>query len=454
FLISFLIRDRLLPVISSSFSQEPVPLRVQLKYGFLYGTLIIFIVFAFERLYTKRFAYWEEIKHLARGLTLSFVLLMMFVFISREYERYSRAVLLMTWFFSLMVFPVIRINVKKLMAKSTLWKKKIFIIGTNELARLVAAEINKNKSLGYEIAGFLAHGRNDCSPQVKNSDIVGGIADYERLSEKMGVRDVIVALSHVPQEELLKTLILCEKSAESIRIVPRLGNIFTMGVEVESFGDILSLSVARNLTKPWNIFLKGIFEFVAGIILALIFLPLFIGIGIAIKLTSPGPIFYVQSRLGGKKGTFRCYKFRTMYLDSEDRLKKYLQENPGVRDEWEKYRKLKSYDPRVTSIGRMIRRFSLDELPNFINFFKREMNLVGPRPYMPEEKDLIGESYEIISRVKPGITGLWQVRGRNLLTFRDRVLLDEYYVRNWSLWLDLIILLKTIKVFVTREGAY
>lgn len=165
-------------------------------------------------------------------------------------------------------------------------------------------------------------------------------------------------------------------------------------------------------------------------------------------------MFFVQSRLGGKKGTFRCYKFRSMYVDCEDRLKKYLQENPRVREEWEKYRKLKNNDPRVTSIGRIIRRFSLDEIPNFINFFKREMNLIGPRPYMPEEKDLIGESYEFISRVKPGITGLWQVRGRNLLTFRDRVLLDEYYIRNWSLWLDIIILLKTIKVFITREGAY
>jgi Undecaprenyl-phosphate galactose phosphotransferase WbaP len=225
-------------------------------------------------------------------------------------------------------------------------------------------------------------------------------------------------------------------------------------VEVESFGDVLSLSVARNLTKPWNKFLKSIFEFILGLFLAVILLPLFIAIGILIKLGSPGPIFYVQERMRDGNRTFKCFKFRSMYMDSDDRLKKYLQKNPATLEEWEKFRKLKNTDPRVTKIGKIIRRFSLDELPNFINFFRREMNLVGPRPYMPEEKDIIGQSYAMISRVKPGITGLWQVRGRNLLSFKDRILLDEYYIRNWSLWLDIVILLKTIKALITREGAY
>lgn len=454
FITSFFIRDNILPRISSGFSQKPVPFIIQIKYGFLLGALIIIAVFAFEKLYTKRFSYWEEIKHLARGLTLSFVLLMMVVFISREYQRYSRAVLVMTWFFSLLLFPLIRINAKKLMVKLNLWQKKVFIIGTNEVARLVAGEIKKNKALGYEIAGFIAYGQRSNGAQVENCEIVGQLSDYERLSETMGVKDVIIALSHVPQEELFKTMALCEHNAETIRIIPRLGNIFTMGVEVESLGDVLSLTVSRNLTKPWNRFLKGVFEFFLGLLLAIVFLPLFLAIGIIIKISSTGPMFYIQNRLGGKKGIFRCYKFRSMYVDSDERLKKYLEENPAAREEWEKYRKLKNNDPRVTKIGRFIRRHSLDEVPNFINFFRREMSLVGPRPYLPEEKDLIGQSYEIISRVKPGITGLWQIRGRNLLTFRDRILLDEYYIRNWSLWLDIIILLQTIKILITRQGAY
>jgi len=143
-----------------------------------------------------------------------------------------------------------------------------------------------------------------------------------------------------------------------------------------------------------------------------------------------------------------------MYVDADKRLEKYLHENPEIQNEWNRYHKIKSNDPRVTRVGKFIRKYSLDELPQLINFFKRDMSLVGPRPYMPREINKIGNRMEILSRVKPGITGLWQVRGRNILSFRDRLLLDEYYIRNWSLWLDMVILWKTIKVLITREGAY
>ncbi|GAI93282.1 unnamed protein product, partial [marine sediment metagenome] len=125
-----------------------------------------------------------------------------------------------------------------------------------------------------------------------------------------------------------------------------------------------------------------------------------------------------------------------------------------AKNEWKKYLKIKKKDPRVTRVGKFIRKYSLDELPQFINIMKGDMSLVGPRPYMPREIEEIGKSYEIISRVKPGLTGLWQVRGRNILPFKKRLLLDEYYIRNWSLWLDIVILFKTMKVLITREGAY
>ena len=125
-----------------------------------------------------------------------------------------------------------------------------------------------------------------------------------------------------------------------------------------------------------------------------------------------------------------------------------------AKDEWKKYQKIKKDDPRVTRVGKFIRKFSLDELPQLINILKGDMNLVGPRPYMPREKEDIGRSFPIISRVKPGMTGLWQVRGRNVLSFKDRLVLDEFYIRNWSLWLDIVILFKTVKVLITQEGAY
>ena len=143
-----------------------------------------------------------------------------------------------------------------------------------------------------------------------------------------------------------------------------------------------------------------------------------------------------------------------MFADGEARLQKWLAAHPDNRAEWETYHKIKGRDPRVTRVGRVLRKWSLDELPQLVNVLRGDMSLVGPRPYMLQETAEIGEAAEIIFRVKPGITGLWQVRGRSKLAFEDRLLLDEYYVRNWSPWLDVVILLKTITVLTKREGAF
>jgi undecaprenyl-phosphate galactose phosphotransferase len=143
-----------------------------------------------------------------------------------------------------------------------------------------------------------------------------------------------------------------------------------------------------------------------------------------------------------------------MYPDAAKRLEDFFLQHPEKRKEWEEFQKIRGNDPRVTRIGRWLRRYSLDELPQLINVLRGEMSLVGPRPYLPEEKEALGEKAGLITICRPGITGLWQVSGRNLIPFRERVLLDEYYLRNWSLWLDTVILLKTLRSFLTGEGAY
>jgi len=142
-----------------------------------------------------------------------------------------------------------------------------------------------------------------------------------------------------------------------------------------------------------------------------------------------------------------------MYVDSERRLRKYLRQNPAAAREWEVYRKLKN-DPRVTGVGKFLRKWSLDELPQLFNVLRGEMSLVGPRPYLPEERGRIGRYRKIIYRVKPGITGMWQIRGRSKLPFEVRLALDEFYVRNWSLWMDISILLQTVVVVISGKGAY
>ena len=181
--------------------------------------------------------------------------------------------------------------------------------------------------------------------------------------------------------------------------------------------------------------------------------PLYIAIAIAIKQDSSGPIFYRQTRIGRKGRPFKAWKFRTMVPNADQVLKEYLISHPELRANWVQDRKLK-YDPRITRLGRWLRRTSLDELPQLWNVLRGEMSLVGPRPIVHDEVKLYEEKFELYTQVLPGLTGLWQVSGRNNITYQERVNLDAYYVRNWSVWLDIYILIRTVWVVLMGVGAY
>lgn len=190
---------------------------------------------------------------------------------------------------------------------------------------------------------------------------------------------------------------------------------------------------------------------------SLILFPLilpFVGLLVClISWESKGPAIFKQERIGKNSKLYTCYKLRSMYLNAEELLKDYLLQKPHLQREWHQYAKLKETDPRVTKVGRIIRKCSLDELPQVLNVFKGEMSFVGPRPYLPREKsELTG--YEEILSVRPGITGYWQVNGRNDVEFSERLRMDQWYVQNWSLFLDFKILLKTFVVVVKRQGAF
>jgi undecaprenyl-phosphate galactose phosphotransferase len=172
-----------------------------------------------------------------------------------------------------------------------------------------------------------------------------------------------------------------------------------------------------------------------------------------IKINSRGPAIFSQERVGKNDRSFRCYKFRTMFTDAEERFNTFLGNNPDAQNEWKNYWKLR-IDPRITKIGSFLRRTSLDELPQILNVLKGDMSLVGPRPVTKREIDeYYKEHAKLCFGVPPGITGLWQVSGRSNTSYDYRIALDSWYVRNWNLWLDIVILLKTVKVVINREGA-
>jgi len=212
--------------------------------------------------------------------------------------------------------------------------------------------------------------------------------------------------------------------------------------------------VREAYSDHWKSIIERGGEFLFSSLALLALAPVMLVIAMAIRLDSSGSFLFIEKRLGRKGTNFNCLKFRTMFMDNEERLKKYLEDDPSAREEWEKYAKLKSFDPRVTRIGRFLRKHSLDELPQLLNVLKGEMRLIGPRPYLPEEMDKMGKYADTILEVKPGITGLWQVSGRNELTFEDRLQMDTWYVRNRSLRLNVTLFLKTFWAILDGRGAY
>jgi exopolysaccharide production protein ExoY len=210
--------------------------------------------------------------------------------------------------------------------------------------------------------------------------------------------------------------------------------------------------VHKHRRSPLGLAIKRAIDIVAALVFFTVFLPLFVAVALGVRWSSHGPAFYSQARVGRHGRTFRFYKFRSMVVDSDEVLSTFLDSDSDAKSQWETYQKL-SDDPRITPFGRFIRKTSLDELPQFWNVLKGDMSLVGPRPCMPGQERFYGRHWATYCALKPGLTGLWQVSGRNKLTYAERVRLDARYANEWTLWLDAKILLKTVKVVLTSDGS-
>ena len=221
--------------------------------------------------------------------------------------------------------------------------------------------------------------------------------------------------------------------------------------EEEQVKPIIFVSKKQNIAFR---FIKRTIDILAGIVGIILLIPITLVVALirVIKKENDGPIFYEQLRIGKNGKQFRMYKFRSMCMNADDTLKEYLENNKEAKKEYNKYKKLK-YDPRITKVGKVLRATSLDEFPQFINVLKGEMSLVGPRPYLPREKNDMGKYYNIIIKIKPGVTGPWQIRGRSNISFEDRLKIDAEYIQNMSLKNDIKMVLKTFTKVVNKDGA-
>jgi undecaprenyl-phosphate galactose phosphotransferase len=270
-----------------------------------------------------------------------------------------------------------------------------------------------------------------------------------------GARHLIIAAPEMPGQMLVELVNVLQLKADTITVVPNLLGIPAIDIAIDKSLDskLVALRVQNNLANKWNLRAKRLFDIAAGIMLLPFILPVMMVIAIAIRLDSPGPILFSHRRVGINKSEFGCYKFRTMVINAQEVLDELFLQNPQLLEEWEKDFKLKK-DPRITTVGRFLRKTSLDELPQIFNVLKGEMSFVGPRPIVKKEVPKFGNHIHQYYIVQPGITGLWQVSGRNDVSYSERTSLESWYVRNWSVWLDMTILLRTVGVIAMRKGAY
>ncbi|HEV8148167.1 MAG TPA: undecaprenyl-phosphate galactose phosphotransferase WbaP [Bryobacteraceae bacterium] len=375
----------------------------------------------------------DELRRLSGSTSLVYAALAVSVFLLKDAAAYSRAAFLMAWTMSLVAVPLARAVLRLLIAKRPWWGDAVAVAGNVDAAHAVAVSLLRRAELGLRPVLVL--------------DSTRALA----MTNNQGIRHIILAggaPARLP--ELYRHL---SGVFPRVTVIPDLSGLSSLGVEARDLGGLLGLEIRQRLIMPWPQFAKRAVDlFIIGVVTA-VGLPLIAVIAVAIKLNSRGPVFYGQRRYGRGGRVFVAWKFRTMVANASQALEECLRSDPGLRAEWTRDHKLK-HDPRLTAVGRLLRKTSLDELPQLWNVLRGQMSVVGPRPIVGEEIPRYGDAFELYKKVPPGLTGLWQVSGRNNLSYAERVDLDLYYIRNWSPWLDLYILARTITAVLLARGAY
>jgi len=391
----------------------------------------------------------DEIKKLLSATNVSFLVLLAFSFFSQTLVAYSRFVLASAWFLSLILVQLGRWLLRIIGRNLGFWGEPVAIIGNGTMGRQIVNYLNNNIRFGlrpYLMLDGKTQFDSSAIATINKSKISTAILVIPEMSEKL-------QRTFIYKQRFGYYRRKDEKNIPRLILISSLSWIGSLGIIAHDLDGLIGLEVRQNLLQKRNQIFKRFLDISLAIVFGTLFLPVLLFIMISILIDSPGGIFYKQKRIGHKGKIYEMWKFRTMFADSERKLEKFLAENPEMKKEWDEKQKLKN-DPRITRVGKFLRKFSLDEVPQFINVIKGEMSVVGPRPFFRKQQSKYGSTINLYNRVLPGITGMWQVLGRNKLSFKERVRLDEYYIRNWSLWLDIYIILRTFWVVINQDGAY
>ena len=395
----------------------------------------------------------EELRRQTFALFATLTITTVFALASQVSGSLSR-VLLFAWTLGLLVLaPVARYFVKRTLMKLGIWGKPVVVLGAQQAGAHVLRVLRLEWQLGFKPFAVFDNRAAPADGMLEGVPYGGTLDDAETLARKYGVDTAIFAMPSTKREHLAKFVDSARESFRHVVIIPDLGGITNSEVVARDLAGTLGVEIRHNLLDPWAQRLKRVLDIVATLFGGIVILPLLLALSLLVLIESGRPVFYSDRRMGRYGKLFSCVKFRTMVPDAEVLLQQVLAEDAEMKEEYLKYHKLR-YDPRVTRVGRFLRKTSLDELPQLWNVLRGEMSLVGPRPYLPRETVDIGATQSKILRVTPGITGPWQVTGRNHTSFGERVRMDAGYVRDWSLWLDLVILARTVQCLLVSRDAY
>ncbi len=390
----------------------------------------------------------QEMQKVLYVVSLATVFLGVFLFLQQLGVAYSRVVFVLTWFLSALFMMLGRFALRNRFSKFSWWGIPMIVVGSEARVKPIIEKLHQTRRLGFRpVYYYVLDG--------KAEQPVQGVAPIE---SQQALRDMI---SKTKIQHVIFTDPITEFNAIDFQWMRDVFPNILFIIDTASFGSLwvrtidvhgtLAIETNYHLLNKQETIIKRVFDMLLSLLLLLVTWPIFIFMALLVRIDSKGPILYTQKRLGQDGELFDSYKFRTMYENADAILQELLDKDDEARQEYQIYHKL-AQDPRVTRVGKILRRFSLDEMPQFINVLKGDMNLIGPRSYLPRELPAMGASANVILKVRPGITGWWQVMGRNATSFKERLHLDEYYISNWSIWLDIYIMIKTLWVLIRAEG--
>ena len=415
--------------------------RRMMQFGMISAAVLVW--FHHTGHYRMRMPFWAEAKHIVAALGFAMMVDGFIEFAAKE--DFSRLWVISSWVVSALFIIALRTTLRTQLRKRHLFQIPTLLIGTGDTAQHTREALKSEPDLGYEVIA-----------QIKDlpSTFMQAGKSWEKLYALYNVQHIIIALDGHDLATAERPLAQLARESLPFSVSPPLRHMPVFGMVPQYFfnHDVMLMTQNSGLEHPLRCLMKRTMDIMVSALALIALSPIMMVVALMIRRDG-GPALYGHGRLGRDSKSFSCLKFRSMVINGDEVLKAYLAGNASARAEWHATRKLQN-DPRVTKLGKFLRKSSIDELPQLLNVLRGEMSLVGPRPIVTAEVSNYEGDIAHYYRVRPGITGLWQVSGRNDVTYGQRVHMDSWYVRNWSLWHDIAILFKTIPALLKRRGAY